>query len=815
MGGLPFTRPLRIIKRFSPRAPATYKIDFALYIEQISLLVEVMFMLKHRLMSGCAVGIAMLSCLLALTSFVQAQSPTSALNDPKIEARVNALLGQMTLQEKIGQLVQYSAGSPTGPGTGRTDYPDMIAKGGIGSLFNLTGAREVNAMQKIAVEKSRLHVPLIFGLDVIHGYRSTFPVPLGMSATWNPDLIEKAARIAAVEASSEGVRWTFSPMVDIARDARWGRIVEGNGEDTYLGQAMARAYVRGYQGTSLTDPTSILACVKHYVAYGAAEGGRDYNTVDISDRSLRQVYLPPFRAAVDSGAATVMSAFDDLQGVPASANPYTLTQILRGEWGFRGFVVSDWNSVGELIPQGVALDPAMAARKAVTAGVDMDMESNSYATTLLQEVKDGRVPQSVIDEAARRILRVKFAMGLFEHPYADESKGAITTLDPAHVAASRTVAEESFVLLKNDPVSGSPVLPLASGAKTIALIGPLADSANDMLGSWSTKGDAKDVVTLRKALSDRLAQSQGKVIYAKGTDILTTSDSGFAEAVSAARQADVVIAALGEDAGLMTGEAGSRAHLDLPGNQQKLLEAIAATGKPVVLIVFSGRPLILNWEAAHIPAILEAWFPGIQAGPALVRTLFGDVNPSGRLTTSFPRAVGQEPLYYNAMNTGRPADGVDLTRPPSNAAEKFRSRYIDEQNSPLFPFGYGLSYTKFQYSTPSLSAQSLAAASLNSGASALTVSAEVKNTGSRAGSEVVQLYIRQRGTSVTRPVRELKGFQKITLAPGESKKVEFKLGREEFSFWNIDMKDVVEPAQVTVWVGPNSTEGSEAHFTIN
>ena len=770
-------------------------------------------MLKHRFFGVQFFGIMLLS-LLSLVVNLQAQTASPALNDSKLDARVNALLRQMTLEEKVGQLVQYSAGSPTGPGTGRGDYPDMVAKGGIGSLFNLTGAREVNAMQKIAVEKSRLHIPLIFGLDVIHGYRTTFPVPLGMSATWNPALVEKAARVAAVEASSEGVRWTFSPMVDIARDARWGRIVEGNGEDTYLGEAMARAYVRGYQGASLQDPSSILACVKHYVAYGAAEGGRDYNTVDISDRSLRQVYLPPFKAAVDSGAATVMSAFDDLQGVPSTANPYTLTQILRGEWGFRGFVVSDWNSVGELIPQGVALDPAMATRKALTAGVDMDMESNSYATTLLQQVKSGQVPQSVVDEAVRRILRVKFAMGLFEHPYSDEAKSPITTLDPAHVAATRAVAEESFVLLKNDAASGAPVLPLSSTVKTIALVGPLADDAANMLGSWSTKGDAKDVVTLRKALSDRLEQSQGKLLYAKGTDILSTSDSGFAEAVSAVRQADVVIAALGEDAGLMTGEAASRAHLDLPGNQQQLLQALAATGKPVVLIVFSGRPLILNWEAAHIPAILEAWFPGLQAGPALVRTLFGDVNPSGRLTTTFPRAVGQEPLYYNAMNTGRPAGDVDLTRPPNGAGEKYRSRYIDEQNSPLFPFGYGLSYTKFQYSSPSLSAQSLTAASLNSGSSILTVSGEVKNTGSRAGSEVVQLYIRQIGTSVTRPVRELKGFQKISLAPGESKKVEFKLGKDELAFWNIDMKNVVEPAKITVWIGPNSTEGSAAQFTV-
>lgn len=770
-------------------------------------------MANRRFISG---GIYLITALFLIVPMLVAfaQTPNTQLSDSNLDSRVNGLVQKMTLEEKIGQLVQYSAGAPTGPGTGRTDYPEAIAQGQIGSLFNLTGAKEVNAMQKIAIEKSQLRIPLIFGLDIIHGYRTTFPVPLGMSATWNPSLVEKASHIAAVEARQEGVRWTFSPMVDIARDARWGRIVEGSGEDTFLGRAMARAYVRGYQGTDLTAPDSILACLKHYVAYGAAEGGRDYNTADISDRSLRQVYLPPFKAGIDEGAATVMSAFDDLQGVPASANHYTLTDILRGEWGFHGFVVSDWNSVGELIPQGVATDAATAARKALTAGVDMDMESNSYATTLLQQVKSGAVPESVIDEAVRRILRVKFAMGLFDHPYADESKSPITTLDPAHVAVARQVAEESFVLLKNEAAkNGSPILPLASSAKTIALIGPLGDSQENMLGSWAGKGQATDAVTLRKALANRLAQSQGKLLYAKGTDVLTESESGFADAISAAKKADVVIAALGEDAGLMTGEAASRAHLNLPGNQEKLLQQLEATGKPIVLVVFSGRPLILNWEAAHIPAILEAWFPGVQAGPAIVSTLFGDVDPSGRLTTSFPRAVGQEPLYYNAMNTGRPAEGVDLSRPPANAVEKYRSRYIDEQNSPLYPFGYGLSYTKFQYSPVTLSASSLSADALNSG-SAVTVTAEVKNTGSRPGKEVVQLYIRQQGTSVTRPVRELKGFEKIALAPGESRKIEFKLGKEEFAFWNIDMKDVVEPAKVTIWVGPNSQQGSEAPFTI-
>ena len=749
------------------------------------------------------------------------RSARQDLTDPKNDARAEALLKRMTLDEKIGQLVQYSFGTPTGPGTTRNDYPQLLVQGRVGSFFNLTGAQDVNAMQRIAVEKSRLHIPVIFGRDVIHGYHTVFPIPLGMSATWNPELVEQAARAAAVEATSEGIRWTFSPMVDIARDARWGRIAEGAGEDPYLGMAMARAYVRGYQGPSLSDPTSMLACAKHFVGYGAGEGGREYNTADISDRMLRQIYMPPFQAAVEAGAVTVMSAFNSLQEVPSTVNHFTLSQILKGEWGFRGFVVSDWTSIPELINHGVALDEATAARKALMAGVDMDMQGNLYATVLADQVRSGKIPESVVDEAARRVLRVKFAMGLFDHPYADESKSPMKNLDPEHVDLARRVAEESFVLLKNELPSGAgtPLLPLASHSATIALVGPLADSAQDMLGSWALDGRPEDVVTLRAALAERLDANQGKLLYAKGTEINTDSEGGFAEAVSDAGQADVVVAALGEDAAWMTGEAGSRAHLGLPGNQEKLLEALVATGKPVVLIVFSGRPLVLNWAAEHVPAILEAWFPGVEAGPALARTLFGDVNPSGRLTTSFPRAVGQEPLYYDALNTGRPAEGgiwernADLSRPPRTEDEKYVSRYIDVENSPLYPFGYGLSYTTFDFSV-ALSATSLSVDALNQGSARLGVSAEVRNTGSRAGSEVVQLYIRERGTSVARPVRELKGFQKITLAAGESKRVEFTLGREQLAFWNLDMKDVAEPAEVTVWVGGNSVEGSEASFTI-
>jgi beta-glucosidase len=721
---------------------------------------------------------------------------------------VEALLKQMTLDEKIGQLVTYSAGAPTGPGTGRSDYKEMIAKGQLGSLFNLTGASETNAMQKVAVEKSRLHIPLIFGLDIIHGYRTEFPVPLALSATWDPGLVEGASRVAAKEASREGVRWTYSPMVDISRDARWGRIVEGAGEDPYLGSAMAAAYVRGYQGAKLSNADSIAACTKHFVGYGAAEGGRDYNAAEIPVRLLRQVYLPPFQATVDAGVATFMSAFESLNEVPASANAFTLTQVLRKDWDFKGFVVSDWNSIGELIPQGVANNGTVAAGKAILAGVDMDMESNVYAPHLAELVKSGVVPESVIDDSVRRVLRVKLALGLFEHPYTEATSS--DAIAPDDLELARKAAEESFVLLKND----GGTLPLNAQGKTVALIGPLADDAGQMLGSWGAKGDAKNVVTLRSALTKQVEAAQGHVVYAKGTDLLTTSDKGFADAVAAAKKSDIVVLALGEDAQWMTGEAGSRAHLDLPGNQQALLEAVSAAGKPVVLLVFSGRPLVLNWAAQHSPAILEAWFPGLQAGPALANVLLGSGSPSGRLTVSFPRAVGQEPLYYNHFNTGRPADGVDLSRPPKDSGEKYRSRYIDEQNSPLYPFGYGLTYSTISYSATTVSATSVSAKDLNAGSASLKVTAEVRNTGSRGVDEVVQLYIRQTGTSVVRPVRELKGFRRVSLASGASQKVEFTLGRDELKFWNIDMKNVVEPAQLTVWVAPDSTRGAPAKATI-
>jgi beta-glucosidase len=758
--------------------------------------------------------------LLAVTSAwpfwsLRAQELTPRLDDPAIERRITELLGQMTLEEKIGQLVHF-ADSSTGPGSPHADYREQAAQGHVGSFENITGAVETNGLQKLAIEKSRLHIPLLFALDVIHGYRTIFPVPIAMASTWDPLLVERASRIAAKEATREGIRWTYSPMVDIARDARWGRIVEGAGEDPYLGSAMASAYVRGYQGARLNDPQSMMACIKHFVGYGAAEAGRDYNSVDMSERLLRQVYLPPFRAAVEAGSGSVMSAFNTLNGVPSTSNWFTLTHVLRQEWGFPGVVISDYGSVRETISHGIALDGKTAARKAILAGLDVDLEGNEYSRYLAELVQSGAVPEHAVDQAVRHVLRIKFALGLFDNPYTPEpATGSESQLDPAAVEFARTIAERSFVLLKNGEPAGKPTLPLSSDVRTIALIGPLADSATDMLGPWSARGKTADVVTLRVALTSRVQQAGRQVLYAKGTEVLTAEDGGFAEAVTAAKQADIVIMALGEDSLWMSAEAASRAHLGLPGNQQQLLEAVSATGKPLVLIVFSGRPLTLNWAAGHIPAILQAWFPGVQAGPALVRTLFGDVNPSGKLTVSMPNSVGQEPLYYDALNTGRPANGVDLSRPPGNKSEKYHSRYVDEPNVALFPFGYGLSYTRFSYSPLELSTSQMSASGLNQEtAQALRVSTTVRNTGSRAGDEVVELYVRLRGTSVALPVRQLEGFRRVALAPGESKRVEFTVGRDELAFWNIDMQNLVEPASATVWIGPSSAQGESADIVI-
>ena len=771
----------------------------------------------HKLLAIVAILPALVNFALsqpALAQVPEAASrsgalPHSPLTDPAIEKRVDALLKQMTLEEKVGQLAQYSSGAPTGPSAGNADYPSMIERGEVGSLFNLDSARAANQYQHIAVEKSRLHIPLLFGLDVIHGFRTTFPVPLALASTWDPAIVEKAARIAAQESSAAGVRWVFSPMVDIARDPRWGRIVEGAGEDPFLGSVMARAYVRGYQGKSLSDKESVAACIKHFVGYGAAEGGRDYNTAEISEHTLREIYLPPFYAGIREGSASLMSSFNTLNGLPATANPFTLTQILRNEWGFQGLVVSDWTSVGELVPHGIARDKAVAAQKAVTAGIDMDMVSDSYHQHLADLVKSGKVSQTRLDEAVRDVLRVKFALGLFEDPFTDESHEIQGALPKERVEVARLAAERSFVLLKNSPAGSRPILPLTSEVGTIALIGPLADDARNMLGPWAGRGRPEDVVTLKTALEQKVGAN--KIRLAKGGELQTASDAEIQKAVETAQKADVILLALGEEADTQSGEAASRAYLNLPGRQEELLEKVAATGKPVVLLLFSGRPLTLPWAFEHVPAVVAAWFPGIQAGPALVRVLFGDVPPSGKLVVSWPRTIGQIPIYYNALNTGRPPENTDLTHPPQNSVEKYLSRYIDEQNSPQFPFGFGLSYSSLEYSQTHVDSAKLHASDKDIQA---TASASVRNEGNRAVDEIVQLYVRLTGTSMEEPVRKLAGFKRVSLAPGESQTVSLPLGAEAFSLWDMQNKLRVEPSHVQLWISPDSSRGLPAELEI-
>ena len=749
--------------------------------------------------------------------------PNAQLASPALNARVEAVLAQLTLDQKIGQLNQYSAGTRTGPGTGRSDYDTMVAQGKVGSLFNVVGARATNHFQHIAMEQSKAHIPLLFGYDVIHGEHTIFPVPLALSSSFDPALVEKVSRISAQEASADGIRWVFSPMVDIARDARWGRITEGAGEDTYLGSVMARAYIKGYQDGDLSRPDSVAACVKHFAAYGAPNAGREYNTVDMSELTLRQIYLPPYHAAVDAGSATVMSAFNPLNGIPATADPFTLTKILRDEWNFDGFVVSDFGAVKELINHGIAANGAIAARKSLSSGVDMDMESDLFRTRLANLVKSGDLDVSFVDEAVRRILRVKFALGLFDHPYADETKPAYVAT-PEKRSFARQAAEETMVLLKNGravPYARA-VLPLDKNTPKIALIGPLADSAIDMLGSWGAAGSPGDVITLRSALQTRCNWARSQLLYAEGTDILTDSDDGFTPALAAAQQADVVVLALGESAAGMTGESSSLTRLDLPGNQERLLEAVTRLGKPTVLVLFDGRPLAIKWAAEHVPAILEAWYPGIEAGPAVADLLFGDATPSGKLTATFPRAVGQEPLFYNQLPTGRPAEDADLTQPPTGTENKYLSRYIDETNAPLYPFGYGLSYTHFTYSNVALSTSSISSQDLvHPGTKRffappenVHVTADVKNTGSFEGTEIAQLYIRNTGGSVEEPVRELKGFQRIDLKPGDTAHLDFTLGFDKLCYYNLDMQRVVEPTEYQVWIGGSSEAAQGAQFEV-
>ncbi|MGB7549848.1 MAG: beta-glucosidase BglX [Terracidiphilus sp.] len=761
--------------------------------------------------------------------------PNAQLASQEVNARVEALMKQMTLDEKIGQLVQFSAGYASGPDASNLSYDELAARGQVGSMLNVVGAEKTNHYQHIAMEKSRLHIPILFGLDVIHGHRTTFPIPLAVAASWDPAAAETVAHVGAEEARADGIAWVFSPMVDIARDPRWGRIVESNGEDPYLSSAMARAWVNGYQQGDLSKPDSVAACVKHFAAYGAAIAGRDYNATDLSEITLRQVYLEPYRAAVDAGVATVMSSFNSINGIPATADPFTLTQILRKEWRFDGFVVSDWGAVAELLNHAIAADSATAARKALEAGVDMDMEGNLYGTTLAAQVRSGKIPEGVVDEAVRRVLRVKFALGLFDHPYTQPRPAYEAT--PERRAVARKVADETMVLLKNDPVEGlGALLPLTVKAKKIALIGPMADNQREMLGAWAVTGNPKNVITLRTALADRLGD---RLLYARGCGLLSGEDENvlqhvsfgmpavteehlplpdddktIAEAVETARQADIAILALGEPTNWTEGEASSRVHLGFTGAQEKLLEAVVATGKPVILVVLAGRPLVLKWAAAHVPAILEAWSPGIEAGPAVADVLFGDVNPSGKLPASLPRAVGQEPLYYAQLPTGRPAHG-DLSHMPRNAEEKFMSRYVDEENSALFPFGWGLSYTRFRYAQPVVSRAEAPVGEILADHRPVTrVGVDVTNTGSVAGTEVVQLYIRDTVASVEQPVRELKGFARVQLAPGETKHVEFPLGFNELSFYNVEVKRTVEPGTFDIWVGGSSLATAETAFKV-
>ncbi|MDR3737451.1 MAG: glycoside hydrolase family 3 N-terminal domain-containing protein [Terracidiphilus sp.] len=748
------------------------------------------------------------------------------LASPAIEKRVEDLLKQMTLEEKLGQLAQYGdvtdtanaalANDVQAPGKNpdthiKIDPMQLAATGRLGTMLNVVGAEKTRTFQRAAVEKSRLHIPLLFGADIIHGYRTVYPPPLGLAATFDPALVERCAHISAAESVTAGIRWFYSPMVDISRDPRWGRTQEGAGEDAYLGAAMARAYIRGYQGDDLSRPDAVAASVKHFAAYGNAEAGREYNSTDMSLSRLQQDYLPPYRAAVEAGAATMMAAFNSLNGVPSSANRFLLQDVLRDSWGFNGFVVSDYTSVMELRNHGIALDASTAASKAITAGVDVDMMSHYYDTELPALIASGKLPMSVIDEAVRRVLRVKFALGVFEHPYAEGTE--VTAPVDANRPLVREAAEESLVLLRNQSIAGKPILPLAAKAKKIALIGPLADNSSEMVGNWGI-GRTPGVITLKDALEARAKTIGGSVAYEKGTDIKSDSSSGFAAAVAAARNADVVILALGESAE-MSGEAGSRTRLDLPGNQQQLLEAVAATGKPTVLIVFSGRPLVLNWAAEHVPAILAAWFPGTEAGNAIARVLTGEVAPSGKLPMSFPRAVGQEPLYYNELPTGRPPVGIDLDH-PTGSEERFISRYIDAPNSPLYPFGFGLSYTTFAYSGVSVSRASVPLSDAKNPAAKelVTATATVKNTGAHAATEVVQCYVRNLGASLSQPVRSLQGFARVTLQPGESKLVTFPLGFRELSFYNNAGEAVVEPTNYTVWIGGSSQADQSAAFTI-
>lgn len=713
-------------------------------------------------------------------------APARAMSGAEIERRVETLLSQMTVEEKLGQLQQLE-----GPADGsvRPEFLELAAKGLLGSTLNVRGAARVNELQKAALS-SRLKIPVLFAYDVIHGYRTIFPVPLAEAASWDMELALEAASVAAAESRAAGVRWTFAPMVDIARDPRWGRIVEGSGEDTWLGSALARARVRGFQGKDYSAPGKIAACAKHWAAYGAAEGGRDYNSTDVSERSLREVYFPPFKAAVEEGVATFMSAFNDLNGIPATANRWLQSDVLRGEWGFDGLVVSDYAAVEELKNHGLAADGAEAAARALSAGVDMEMASRLYNSEGPRLLKEGRLSPARLDEAVRRVLRVKFRAGIFDSPLADEKAEAAVLLAPRHLAAARLAAARSFVLLANDGV-----LPLSDKTASLAVVGALAVDTQTPTGSWNADGRAVDTVTLLRGLRERAGNAL-KITYSPvGGPADGSAD--FSGAVAAARAADAVIAVVGET-WEMSGEAASRSSLALPGNQLQLLKALKAAGKPVIAVLMNGRPLEIGWLAENLSAVLEVWYPGTMAGHAVADVLFGDVPPGGKLPLSWPRATGQIPVYYNHRNTGRPAD----------PEKKYTSRYMDLASTPQFPFGYGLGYSSFTLSGFGLSAPSVKAGG------EVTASAMLENVSARTGDEVVQLYIRRKAASVTRPVRELRGFARLTLRPGEKRRVEFSLGPKELGFLDENFRFTTEPGAYTVWIGTSSEGGLSGSFRV-
>ncbi len=736
------------------------------------------------------------ACLLFASCTQVSESP-----DKSIEVKIGHLLAQMTLEEKIGQMNQISPwGDPA-------RVAEQVRKGEIGSVLNVIDPVALNALQQVAMEESRLKIPLMVGRDVIHGFKTIFPIPLGQAASFNPQMIEEGARIAAIEAASAGIHWTFAPMIDIARDPRWGRIAESLGEDTYLTSVLGAAMVRGFQGEDLSDPSSIAACPKHFVGYGAAEGGRDYASTFIPERTLRNVYLPPFEASVKEGAATFMTSFNDNDGVPSTGNRFILEHVLRKEWGFDGFVVSDWASVKEMIPHGFAKDDKEAAEKAINAGVDMEMVSGTYVDHIKQLLEEGKIKISTIDTAVRNILRIKYRLGLFDHPYVDVSKPSVIYAEN-HLQKAKEAAIESAILLKNE----DNILPLTDKVKTIAVIGPMADAAHDQLGTWIFDGDKNytqtPLQTLRKEYGDKV-----RILYAQGTQYSRDrSTEGIAAAVAVARQADVVLAFVGEEA-ILSGEAHSLADLNLVGAQSELIAAVAKTGTPVVTVVMAGRPLTIERDADNSKAVLYNFHPGTMGGPAIVDLLFGKAVPSGKLPVTFPRMAGQIPLYYSHNNTGRPyngnetlLDGIALEAGQTSLGNT--SFYLDAGNYPLYPFGYGLSYTTFEYDNLKVSAEKLKTTDV------MTVSCDITNTGKYNGTEIVQLYIQDCFGSVTRPVKELKRFTRLPLKAGEKQTITFDLPIQDLAFYNIDMKKVVEPGDFNLWVGTNSQEGLKATFVI-